>query len=180
MRLAWFLRKVSGDEEDVSAAQSEAAQGTWIPAAHEDGQRKEGSVQPPCERAQAIDRLDRGSEGLRCSQSLRRQKDIRRLYDSGRVSRSADLVLVCARNQSGVCRILVVASRKVGGAVRRNRAKRLLREAHRHLRPLGDFQGADLALIARREAAARTTREIMEQLYNLYLQADLIQAAMPA
>jgi hypothetical protein len=45
---------------------------------------------------------------------------------------------------------------------------------------LGDFQGADLALIARREAAVRTTREIMEQLYNLYLQAELIQAAMPA
>ena len=29
----------------------------------------------------------------------------------------------------------VVASRKVGGAVQRNRAKRLLREAHRALRP---------------------------------------------
>jgi ribonuclease P protein component len=57
-------------------------------------------------------------------------------------------VLIAAPNPVGPTRIGVVAGRKLGTAVARNRAKRLLREAARrlyaHLAP-----GWDLILIAR-------------------------------
>ena len=49
----------------------------------------------------------------------------------------------------GPLRLGVVASRKVGGAVSRNRAKRLLRETFRRNRPTRQVS-ADLVLVARR------------------------------
>jgi ribonuclease P protein component len=49
----------------------------------------------------------------------------------------------------------VTASRKVGGAVQRNRAKRRLREAARSLLPLSAIAGNDYVLIARRETLVR-------------------------
>lgn len=49
----------------------------------------------------------------------------------------------------------VTASRKVGGAVERNRAKRRLREAARAVLPLSAIAGNDYVLVARRETLVR-------------------------
>ena len=49
----------------------------------------------------------------------------------------------------------VTASRKVGGAVERNRAKRRLREAARAVLPLSALAGNDYVLVARRETLVR-------------------------
>jgi ribonuclease P protein component len=49
----------------------------------------------------------------------------------------------------------VTASRKVGGAVERNRAKRRLREAARAVLPLSAVAGNDYVLVARRETLVR-------------------------
>ncbi|MBV9332355.1 MAG: ribonuclease P protein component [Alphaproteobacteria bacterium] len=45
----------------------------------------------------------------------------------------------------------VTASRKVGGAVERNRAKRRLREVARKLLPLSGVEGNDYVLVARQQ-----------------------------
>ncbi len=59
------------------------------------------------------------------------------------------MVLIARANGQERVRIGVVASRKVGSAVVRNRCKRLLREAARNLSKTVDRSGVDLLLIAR-------------------------------
>ncbi len=79
---------------------------------------------------------------------LRRESDVRRVYHEGRSWAHSLLVLVARSNDLAFSRVGVTASRRVGGAVARNRAKRLLREAARHL--YHQFEtGWDVMLIAR-------------------------------
>ncbi len=79
---------------------------------------------------------------------VRRTADVRRVYAEGQSWAHPLLVLVARPNQLGRTRIGVTASRKIGNAVERNRARRLLREAARHL--YDHIQpGWDIMLIAR-------------------------------
>jgi ribonuclease P protein component len=65
---------------------------------------------------------------------------------------------------TGGTRLTVVASRRVGGAVRRNRAKRLLREAAR-VRRWAD--GVDVVLVARAACAGSDIRLVGAELERL-------------
>ncbi len=58
------------------------------------------------------------------------------------------MTLFLLPNQRDHARMGVVASRKLGGAVRRNRAKRLVRELFRQNKVT---QGLDIVVVARRE-----------------------------
>jgi ribonuclease P protein component len=61
-------------------------------------------------------------------------------------------------------RLGLTASRKVGNAVARNRARRRLREAARRLLPDGAKPGYDLVLIARGETLRRPFAELIGDL----------------
>lgn len=79
---------------------------------------------------------------------LRRPKEFRRVWSAGRSWVHALLVLWALPNDLDHVRVGITASRKVGNAVARNRARRLLREAARHLYP-HIAAGWDLVLVAR-------------------------------
>lgn len=69
-------------------------------------------------------------------------------------------------------RLGVVASRRVGSAVMRNRAKRRLREAFRLNRP--GFQGhVDLVLVARPAVIKAAWKDLVQELNHLADQAGL-------
>ena len=61
------------------------------------------------------------------------------------------VTLVIAPNPTGDTRLGLVASRKVGNAVARNRAKRLMREVFRKNVPPGTAVAIDIVAIPRRE-----------------------------
>ena len=80
---------------------------------------------------------DRGRSGhakRRRLQTLTHAWQFRHCYDTGKklVARHAIIFLHASETSDGV-RVGVVASRKVGGAVKRNRAKRLLRQTARRV-----------------------------------------------
>lgn len=73
----------------------------------------------------------------------------------------------------GSSRAAFVASRKVGGAVRRNRARRLLREAWRGIRPRV-AGGALLILVARNAIVGSKSQDVSLEVEKLLSRAGLL------
>ncbi len=93
------------------------------------------------------------------SRRLSRSAEFERVYRQGRSTANRHLVLYTFPNPSTLSpRLGLSVSRKVGGAVERNRVKRLLREsfarAESQLRP-----GQDIVLVARPDARELAERE---------------------
>lgn len=116
---------------------------------------------------------------LRRSDRLRLSRDFQRVGRQGLRTASRDFVMLISSARSvdrrvassPVRRIGITASRKVGGAVARNRVKRAIREWFRHSRESlpGDV---DVVVIARPGAAALSGPELASGLSRLVEQAS--------
>jgi ribonuclease P protein component len=106
---------------------------------------------------------------FRPHEHLRRAADFRRVYERRRSASDAALIVYACENGLPYLRLGLSVSRKVGGAVQRNRLRRLYREAFRltrHEMPVG----LDLVLIPRRPEPP-TLAELKEALPRLVRQA---------
>jgi len=82
---------------------------------------------------------------------VRRRPEFTHVFDTGIRIKGRFFTVLMAPNGAGQPRLGLVASRKLGDAVRRNRAKRLIREVFRQAPPLPGRQGIDVVVIPRRE-----------------------------
>lgn len=86
--------------------------------------------------------------GFLAHEHIRAREDFQKVYDSGRRVSGRLMTLFVGPNGTGSPRLGIAATRKIGGAVVRNRAKRLVRELFRQHKPIG---GLDIVVVPRRE-----------------------------
>ena len=91
--------------------------------------------------------------------TLRKQRDFSRVYNRGSSRGSRYVVILYRENGLGYTRTAFVASKKVGNAVTRNRARRLMREAYRSLES-GIVKGFDIIFVARNTIAGCKEDEV--------------------
>lgn len=112
-------------------------------------------------------------------QRLRRTAQFRRAYDQNRRWHGRYLVLFRLSLPDSSCRLGVVASKKVGNAVERARAKRRLREAFRRHRGRFTASPDDVVLVARRSILTAPWHELVADLLKLAAQAGLTAPEKP-
>ncbi len=101
---------------------------------------------------------------------LRSSRDIRAMFDSAKRLDSQGLKILVHKNGLPENRIAIVVSRGCGGSVRRNREKRVTREAYRDLKT-GLRQGNDiLFVIGRFGQSVAERKRVMRALFK---RADL-------
>lgn len=115
---------------------------------------------------------------LRPRQRLTHSSLFRETYAQGVRFVGKTMVLWLRSSDDTAMRLGVVASRKVGNAVKRARARRRLREAFRRNRHL--LSGPhDVVLVARRALLDAPWQDIVSELLTLAAQAGLMQKSKP-
>jgi ribonuclease P protein component len=90
-----------------------------------------------------------------------RTREIKRILDAGRPSHGQRVVVFLA---PGPGRVAVIAGKKVGKAVQRNRARRVLRAAWPQVAPDGR---TDAVLVARAGILGAKTQDLVDEMSEL-------------
>ena len=110
---------------------------------------------------------------MKTESGLKKREDFSRVYRKGKSKAGKRLILYYLPNDTGISRLGISVSKKVGNSVVRHRIKRLIRENWRL--GLGDFKkGFDLVVIARNAAKGTTYEEIRSALLCLAKEAGLL------
>ena len=98
-------------------------------------------------------------EGLPRTARLRRRVDFERAYTLGTKAVCVPFALFARRNGTEQPRLGVTATKKIGKSVRRNRARRVVKEAYRHcMRDLP--AGFDFVVVVRPPLLQMSPREL--------------------
>lgn len=104
--------------------------------------------------------------------TIKTNSDFRRAYLRGKSYANPALVVYLVKNRAGVCRIGITTSKKIGNAVQRNRARRVIREAFRQIdTPInGNY---DIVFVARTKTVYKKSTDIKDVMISLLSQAGV-------
>jgi ribonuclease P protein component len=97
---------------------------------------------------------------------LRRRAEFGAVFDAGTRQHGRFLTILFRESSGSSPRLGIVASKKLGGAVERNRAKRLIREVFRRF--VFSTGGVDLVVIPRRELLTAEFAHIVKDFSNTW------------
>jgi ribonuclease P protein component len=108
---------------------------------------------------------------LRACERIRRRADFQQAYEHGARVHGRYSTLFILPNKLDVGRLGIAATKKLGGAVQRNRAKRLIREIFRHNKIASGF---DVVVVPKRELL-QAALTVLEADYRSTLERRLRQ-----
>jgi ribonuclease P protein component len=136
------------DEKNVSTQQKKAKKESRIPRSDEKKRWPAHHQQPQTKRQKKTCRLM--DEIFTPKERIRKKKDFLHLYKKGKRYRGKYFILIYLSNELTFSRVAVVASKKLGNAVQRNRTKRWLRTLFRRNKELLS-RPFDMIFIPRKE-----------------------------
>jgi ribonuclease P protein component len=146
-------------EADVSAESTPPEENARLPRADEDEGRPQGVEAAACEGAETAHGL---TGRLRRPERLTRGAEFQALFQQGkRLERPSMIVLW--RASDGSRRVGFAVGRQIRGAVRRNRARRRLREAYRAARDTAP-PNVDLVVIGRSASLEASTSTLVDDM----------------
>ncbi|MBB6674405.1 ribonuclease P protein component [Cohnella nanjingensis] len=111
---------------------------------------------------------------------LRNREDFNRIYRQGRSFANSQFVVYWRRKPDpGLFRLGISASSKLGGAVVRNRMRRMIKEIVR-LNASKIVEGTDMILIVRKPALSLPYIEMEKSILHVLRKAGLIKGSTPA
>lgn len=105
-------------------------------------------------------------------EKIKLNRDFHRLYKKGKSKVTPLFVVYTAKGRKGKLRLGITVGKKIGGAVQRNRAKRLITAAFRSLTP-NLTQGYDVVIVARVRVLAFKSTQIAELLKKQFTEIGL-------
>jgi ribonuclease P protein component len=105
--------------------------------------------------------------------TLRRRRDFQKLYKEGQAYHGENLVVIIRRTGETPGMLAYVASRRVGSAVKRNRARRVLRESFRTIGVDLVNKDVHIAFIARASCARVKMQMVRDEMERILITAGI-------
>ncbi len=100
---------------------------------------------------------------MKSAETLKLNKDFKRLYYRGKSAVSRTVVVYVNKNRKGIIRVGLTCGKAVGKATVRSRAKRLMRESFRLMYP-ELAPGYDIVIVARRSIVGKKCGDVAKDM----------------
>jgi ribonuclease P protein component len=110
---------------------------------------------------------------LKRTVTIKSNCDFRRAYGKGKSFQGPALVSYVLKNRAGICRVGITTSKKIGNAVERNRARRVIRVAYSNLEDKinGNY---DFVFVARARTKYIKSTDLTSMMLSQLIQAGVI------
>jgi ribonuclease P protein component len=106
---------------------------------------------------------------------IKKTYEYRRVYEKGRRYYGDYIILFALNNSMDYSRIGISVGKKIGGSVKRNRIKRLIREIVRHMWA-GVVKEKDIVIVAKKEAAGIELKALWADTERVFKKAGLLKS----